>query len=148
MKSDQELEDEAIEFARAHKNEIARELTDPQKFPSDTAPVSVFMAGSPGAGKTESSRRLIERFSTDGHAVLRIDSDDLRIRFSAYNGKNSSIFQPATSILADRMQDYALDQEQNYVFDGTLVPWLFFCLLFYLGFLNHIISLIRRAILI
>jgi predicted ABC-type ATPase len=119
MKSDQEIEAEAVDFARAHKDEIARELTDPSKFGADTAPVSVFMAGSPGAGKTESSRHLIERLSGGGHAVLRIDSDDLRSRFDSYTGKNSLLFQAATSIIADKMQDYAINQEQNYVFDGT-----------------------------
>ena len=78
------------------------------------------MAGSPGAGKTESSLRLIERLSGDGHSVLRIDSDDLRSRFPSYTGKNSSLFQSATSIIADKMQDLAIEQSQNYVFDGTL----------------------------
>ncbi len=111
---------EAVEFAKKHKEEIAKELTDLKHFPADSAPVSVFMAGSPGAGKTESSRRLIERFSGDGHTVLRIDSDDLRSRFLGYTGKNSSLFQGATSIISDKMQDYAIKQGQNYVFDGTL----------------------------
>lgn len=120
MTEDEDTEQKAIEFARAHKKEIARELTDPKRFPPDTIPVSVFMAGSPGAGKTESSQRLIERLSGDGHAVLRIDTDDLRERFEDYTGKNSSLFQAATSIIADKMQDMAIDQRQSYVFDGTL----------------------------
>lgn len=102
---DHEIETEAISFAKSHKEEIARELTSLQKFPRDSSPVAVFMAGSPGAGKTESSRHLIERFSGDGHTVLRIDPDDLRTRLPGYNGKNSSLFQYATSIIADRMQD-------------------------------------------
>ena len=110
----------AIEFARVHKKEIAHELTDLKRFPPDTIPVSVFMAGSPGAGKTESSQRLIERISSDGHTVLRIDTDDLRGRFEGYTGKNSSLFQAATAIIADRMQDLAIEQQQSYVFDGTL----------------------------
>lgn len=120
MKSDEEIETEAISFAKSHKEEIARELTNPQKFLKDSSPVSVFMAGSPGAGKTESSRHLIERFSGDGHMVLRIDPDDLRARLPGYNGKNSSLFQYATSIIADRMQDIAISHDQNYIFDGTL----------------------------
>lgn len=120
MTADDNTEQRAIEFARVHKKEIARELTDPKRFPPDTIPVSVFMAGSPGAGKTESSQRLVERLSGDGHAVLRIDTDDLRGRFEDYTGKNSSFFQAATSIIADKMQDMAIDQRQSYVFDGTL----------------------------
>lgn len=120
MTGDERTEREAVEFAKTHKKEIARELTDTRRFPPDTTPVSVFMAGSPGAGKTESSLRLIERLSGDGHSVLRIDADDLRSRFPNYTGKNSDLFQYATSIIADKMQDLAIEQNQNYVFDGTL----------------------------
>ena len=120
MTDDEHIEREVVEFAKTHKKEIARELTDIKRFPPDATPVSVFMAGSPGAGKTESSLRLIERLSGDGHSVLRIDADDLRTRFGNYTGKNSTLFQYATSIIADKMQDLAIEQCQNYVFDGTL----------------------------
>ncbi len=78
------------------------------------------MAGSPGAGKTESSFRLIERLTGGRDGVLRIDSDELRSEFDAYNGANSYLFQGATSILADKMQDLAWHNNQSYVFDGTL----------------------------
>jgi predicted ABC-type ATPase len=115
-----DLKREAEEYARKNKKQIARELTDTRKFPPDAAPVAVFMAGSPGAGKTEASQRLIERFSPNGNGVLRIDSDELRALIPGYDGTNSSLFQSATSILADKMQDLAIDQRQSYVFDGTL----------------------------
>lgn len=119
---EQRIEDEAIAFAKANRNktEIAKRRTDVTKFPPDTHPVSVFMAGSPGAGKTESSFRLIERLTGEQDSVLRIDSDELRLEFSEYNGSNSYLFQGATSILADKMQDMALHNDQSYVFDGTL----------------------------
>ncbi len=120
MKRQDKISDEAIAYARMHKKRIAIELTNSSTFPPDTAPVAVFMAGSPGAGKTESSLRLIERFSPNGSGVLRIDSDELRSQFSTYNGKNSSLFQSATSIIVDKMQDLAIKQKQSYVFDGTL----------------------------
>jgi predicted ABC-type ATPase len=76
------------------------------------------MAGSPGAGKTESAEALIKKF-TNSNSILHIDSDDLRKEFSDYNGKNSSLFQGATSILVDKMHDLALKQKQSFVFDGT-----------------------------
>src|SRR3989338_11479614 len=120
MTSQEGVQQAAVEYAKTHKKEIAHELTDLTKFPADPEPVVVFMAGSPGAGKTEASERLIERFSGDGHQVLRIDSDELRSRLPGYTGRNSSLFQYATSIISDRMQDAAIDQRQSYVFDGTL----------------------------
>lgn len=109
----------AIEEARRLKKEISGELCDPARYKSDPQPVSVFMAGSPGAGKTESSLNLIARLM-GGNPVLRIDADDLRNRFSAYDGKNSHLFQAATSILADAVHDCALNRKQSFVFDGTL----------------------------
>jgi len=72
------IKQRAEEFARKNKNTIAKEATDRSRFLPDEFPVSVFMAGSPGAGKTESSRNLIKRFTKDSQSVLRIDSDELR----------------------------------------------------------------------
>ena len=114
------IESEAIAFANAHKKDIAVELTDILKFPADANPVSVFMAGSPGAGKTESSQNLIAKLTGGGHKVLRIDPDELRSRFETYTGANSHLFQGATSILAERMHDRVLKNKQSFVFDSTL----------------------------
>ncbi len=122
MESEKEIaiEERAKEFARKNKKSIAKEITNPKIFLPDEFPVSVFMAGSPGAGKTESSRGLIEKLTKDNHSVLRIDPDELRVRFSEYNGTNSSLFIAATSIVADKIHDYALKNKQSFVFDGTL----------------------------
>jgi UDP-N-acetylglucosamine kinase len=109
----------AILFAKSNKKAIAKELTNKSIFPTDKFPVSVFMAGSPGAGKTESSRNLIKRITIGEQSVIRIDSDDLRSRFVDYNGENSSLFMAATSILAEKIQDMALENRQSFVFDGT-----------------------------
>ena len=110
----------AKEFAREHKKEIAQELTDKNNFIPEDEPVSVFMAGSPGAGKTESSINLIKTLTKNKQGILRIDSDDLRSYFSEYNGTNSNLFIAATSIIADKVQDLALTNKQSFVFDGTL----------------------------
>ena len=50
------ISDAAIEFARANKKDRCKALTDPTVYLPEQKPVSVFIAGSPGAGKTESSR--------------------------------------------------------------------------------------------
>lgn len=113
------IEQEAVAYAKANKKTIASELTDLEKYPADQVPVSVFMAGSPGAGKTEASQNLIKKFS-NGSPILRIDTDEIRSRFASYTGKNSHLFQGATSIVADRMHDMALANKQSFVFDGTL----------------------------
>lgn len=112
------IEQEAMEYARAQKKAIAKRLTDISKFLPDRNPVSVFMAGSPGAGKTEASVELLKE--TDGNAVIRIDPDELRSLFPGYTGGNAWLFQKAVSILVDRIHDEALKQSQSFLLDGTL----------------------------
>ena len=111
-------EQEAIEYARAHKKEIAKRLTDPAIYLPEKNPVSVFMAGSPGAGKTEASIELLKE--TDGSTAIRIDPDELRQEFPAYDGANAWLFQKAVSVLVDRIHDRALEQSQSFLLDGTL----------------------------
>lgn len=90
LTSDEErVADEAKAFARKNKRRIAKELTEPAVHPVEKDPVAVFMAGSPGAGKTEASRELIAKFEVQGHKVLCIDPDELRCYFDAYDGTNS-----------------------------------------------------------
>jgi UDP-N-acetylglucosamine kinase len=105
--------------ARELKKEYAHAFCDVGKFPPDLTPVSVFMAGSPGAGKTESSQNLIKQLSGE-HSVLRIDGDEFRELFPDYNGSNSSLFQAAVTIIAEYIQDCALNNKQSFIFDGTL----------------------------
>lgn len=75
------------------------------------------MAGSPGAGKTEASIELIEKLGTP---VIRIDPDELRNECPGYSGANAYLFQPAVSILVEKIHDQALEQSQSFVLDGTL----------------------------
>ncbi len=114
---EERIKTEALEFARENKKRIARNHADPEVFTPEQNPVSIFMAGSPGAGKTEASLELIHEV---GGSVLRIDPDELRQHFPAYTGDNSYLFQPAVSVLVERILDTALRQKQSYLLDGTL----------------------------
>jgi UDP-N-acetylglucosamine kinase len=111
---------EADTFANKNKVEIAKEVTNIDIFFPEENPVSVFMAGSHGAGKTESSKNLIKKFSKSDNKILRIDPDELRIKIPGYTGKNSFLFHGAVSILVSRIHDLALKNKQSFVFDGTL----------------------------
>lgn len=118
---EQHIADEALAFAQAHRKEIACRLTDPEVYPAETNPVSVFMAGSPGAGKTEASEALLHAFkSMNGLNILRIDPDELRKEFPGYTGGNAWLFQPAVSKLVERVLDLAFKQKQSFLLDGTL----------------------------
>jgi UDP-N-acetylglucosamine kinase len=99
-KTEQEqlIEQEAIAFAKKHRNDIARRLTDPTIFVPEKNPVSVFMAGSPGAGKTEASLELLALKGADGGPRI----------------------QRAVIRVVERMHDLALKQKQSFLLDGTL----------------------------
>jgi predicted ABC-type ATPase len=111
---------EAWDYAKKHRNEIARRLTDPAVYIPEVNPVSVFMAGSPGAGKTEASIELINIKGADGVKVLRIDPDELREELPGYTGKNAWLFQRAVTPIVERIHELALKQGQSFLLDGTL----------------------------
>lgn len=117
---DEKIRANAIAFARKNKKRIAKRVCDPAVYPREENPVSVFMAGSPGAGKTEASVELLESI---GGAVLRIDPDILRAELPGYVGGNSWLFQEAVSILVDKILDVAFDQCQSFLLDGTLASY-------------------------
>ena len=98
----QAIKDKAIKHAHSIKKKFAKEFTDKAKYPKEQNPVSVFMAGSPGAGKTEASKALIDNFDGD---VIRIDADEYRAQFEDYSGDNSWLFQSAVSILVEKAHD-------------------------------------------
>jgi predicted ABC-type ATPase len=116
IQTNEEVQAQALAYAKSHRTRIARERTDLYKFPSEERPVSLFMAGSPGAGKTEASMELLSEFDS----ILRIDPDDLRVEFPAYEGSNSWLFQGAVALLVERIHDRALVQGQSFLLDGTL----------------------------
>lgn len=115
--AEQHIWDEAIAFARSNKKTIGRRLTNKELYPPEEEPVSVFMAGSPGAGKTEASIALVNLFADT--AILRIDPDELRNEFAAYTGGNSWLFQGGVSILVEKILDFAIEQKQSFLLDGT-----------------------------
>lgn len=111
---------QAEEFVQLNKRRIVAELTDVSKYAPDETPVSIFMAGSPGAGKTEYSENLLSILEENKkHKVIRIDGDELRKYLPGYIGSNSYLFQGAISTIANSMHDVALKQKQTFLLDGT-----------------------------
>ena len=116
------VKQKAIRFARDNKKTIATEFTDPEIYLPDNNPSSVYMAGSPGAGKTEASISLLNVIKQKKWKlhILRIDPDELRSNFEDYSGNNAWLFQSAVSILVSAILDHAFKQRQSFILDGTL----------------------------
>lgn len=115
--TDEKIKEFAVEWARKNKKDFAKRVTDLEKHPAEQSPVSVFMAGSPGAGKTEAAKALASEL---GDGFLRIDPDDFRLTLPGYTGRNSWLFQGAISILLGCVLDSAFKQKQSFLLDGTL----------------------------
>ena len=121
---DEDLRLMAINFAKRNKVKIAKQLTDPAIYAPDIKPVSVFMAGSPGAGKTEFSKSLIDILEGNKERrVIRIDGDEVRPLIPGYDGCNSHLFQGAVSLIVEKMHDIVLHQNQSFVLDGTFAKY-------------------------
>jgi len=119
-----DISEEAYRWVRENeKAVIARFIGD---TPSVDNPVSFFMAGSPGSGKTEYSKSFIEdlneafrdRYKND-YPIVRIDADDIRLILSGYNGQNASLFQRASVLGVNILHDYVLKKKINFLLDGT-----------------------------
>lgn len=107
---------DAERYLKDHVNDLFRRFANLEVFQPDQATVSLFMAGSPGAGKTEMSKRLIERFASK---PVRIDADEIREMFPGYNGTNANIFQRAATLGVNKLYDFVLEKKLNVILDGT-----------------------------
>lgn len=122
--NDEEIRASAIAFAKKNKNRLAKEFTDPKIYLPDGVPISVFMAGSPGAGKTEFSKILIGILEKNkDHRIIRIDSDDVKSLVPGYTGGNSHLFQGAVSLIIEKTHDHVLKNQQTFVLDGTFAKY-------------------------
>lgn len=114
---EQQLIEAAYQYIKEHKQELIERFANPKIYKPDSRPVSLFMAGSPGAGKTEASKRLIEQFG--GKLPVRIDADDIRAIFPNYTGANSHIFQRACTLGINLLFNYVLHNNMSVILDGT-----------------------------
>ena len=112
---DQAMRDCADDYVKAHRKAIVAQNIE--GFHSEVTPVSMFMAGSPGAGKTETSKLFLK----DMGNPLRIDADELRDYFKncGYNGTNSHLFQKSASKLVHEIHNAALKKRISFLLDGT-----------------------------
>ncbi|MEA2065420.1 MAG: zeta toxin family protein [Patescibacteria group bacterium] len=112
--------EDAKKFIKKNKSLLCEKFASEKIFKPNKKPISLFMAGSPGAGKTEYSKRFIEEFDSD---IIRIDADDIREIIPQYNGANSFVVQGAASIGVDILYSYVLKKRYNLLLDGTFAKF-------------------------
>src|SRR3989338_615058 len=112
--NDDELKksEQAFDWVKINHKKIIEKFASEAEYVSGVQPVTLFMAGSPGAGKTEISKRFIARFK---QKPIRIDADEIRTVCDGYTGENSHIFQKAATKGVNILYDYALSKNINVI---------------------------------
>lgn len=116
--STEELEiiEKAHQWVRANKRLLIEKFASLDTYSKDELPTTLFMAGSPGAGKTEISHRLAESFK---QKPVIIDADEIRKLIEGYDGSKAYLFQKGASKGVHILFDYCCDKNLNIILDGT-----------------------------
>lgn len=109
-----------LEYIKRNKLLIIEKFAKNEFYTSSEIPATIFMAGSPGAGKTEFSKNLIEILEKP---IVRIDADDIRDIIPGYNGANSDKFQRACIKGVEILYDYVLRNKMDAIVDGTFASF-------------------------
>lgn len=105
---------DSINFARSNKHLFIDAACS--EVSESESPIAVFMAGTPGAGKTEVAKNIMAFFDVE---PCRIDADDFRKLIPGYNGANSSLVQPAAAMMVDKVLDVVFSKSYSFILDGT-----------------------------
>lgn len=105
-----------MQWVKANRRAIIDTFCNPAECIPDKIPITLFMAGSPGAGKTEVSKQLIRRFT---QKPVRIDADEIRGLCPGYTGADAYVFQEAATKGVHILYDHALECGINIILDGT-----------------------------
>jgi UDP-N-acetylglucosamine kinase len=114
--AEQRLSDEAHRWVKENELVLIEKFAPLSEHEKGVPAISLFMAGSPGAGKTEVSKRLIQRFV---QKPVRIDADEIRAECQGYTGGNAHVFQKAANKGVNILYDHALGEGLNLILDAT-----------------------------
>ena len=110
------LSEEAFRWIKTNYKKVIQKFADTAEYVADELPTTLFMAGSPGAGKTEISKRLVPRFK---QKPIRIDADEIRTLCPGYTGNNAHSVSRCCNKRVHILYDYALKNNINVILDGT-----------------------------
>jgi predicted ABC-type ATPase len=105
--------EDSREYAKKHRDTFYYSVIS-NKIVSDEKN-AIFMAGSPGAGKTEVANELVSFYQN----MCLIDADKFREEFPGYNGTNSYKFQSGASWLVGDVFNRITDEGYSFLLDGT-----------------------------
>ena len=115
MMEDKEIKQKAANYIKNNKDKLIEKFAPEDKYPPKEKPISIFMAGCFGAGKTEFARR----YKQNVRNLVLIDADEIRNICPNYNGKKAHLFNYASSIGVSVLHNYLLDNDISFIFDGS-----------------------------
>jgi len=118
--TNKQISEEAKQFIKQNKKLLLEQFANDKVCKSEAHPVSIFMAGSPGAGKTEFSKNLILKQAIK---AVRIDADDIRTMIPQYTGNNSNQVQGASALGVEYLHDYVLKKKKSMILDATFADY-------------------------
>lgn len=115
-----DLED-AIVYAKKHHKTLVPQICNADVCKPSSNPFTIFMAGSPGSGKTEYSKSFRDELEKKdpSQKIVRLDTDELRELLPQYSGDNSDVVQRAATLLFDKAFDYIHRKKLNAIIDTT-----------------------------
>jgi len=117
---EQNICDAAVTYVKENKKDLIATHIQSKPEVQKGKPLAIFMAGSPGAGKTEFAETFLENPQVNGLDVVCIDPDALRKEMPGYVGDNSYLFQKGVSRLVNELYSAALKQKRSFLLDGTM----------------------------
>lgn len=103
-------------WAKAHKKSFTLDYLRYSGATPESSPSCVFMAGLPGAGKTELVTRLFQGLD---YGIVRIDMDEIATRIPAYRPEAADRFREAATLLLSNIFSLTLKNRFSFVMDGT-----------------------------
>lgn len=104
------------DWVRKNKKTIINEIIADSGAQQDEKLSAIFMAGLPGAGKTEFTKALPEVL---GSKFVRLDMDEIATRIPGYEPQNADQYrEAATSILNEAFSE-VLRRKLDFIMDGT-----------------------------
>ena len=112
--TNEEIENNAFEFIETQKHHL------PNKFLHyrNENRKAIFMAGGSGAGKSETALSISESEKID-----IVDTDDIRKICPLYSGKNSHLFQKASSRGVSILMNYIFKNNLSFILDGNFAEY-------------------------
>lgn len=112
---------DAIEYIKKNAKQLCEKFASLNQYFRNEKPSAYFMAGSPGAGKTEYSKAFIRSLigKSPERKIVRIDADEIRDFLPQYNKLNSFDVQRAAALGVQKLFDHVIKNKQDFLLDGT-----------------------------